>query len=103
MKDSKGVSGSLLQADNTTGKLRLVFFSTFNYAEIPFGPDRPVRLKRQRGVDQIANRPHPAESSDDRFTYEKKIIERFGGQHELDLIVPPPPASALPPPSTTTH
>jgi hypothetical protein len=44
-----------------------------------------------------------AESSDDRFVYEKKIIERFGGQHELDLIVPPPPASALPPPSTTTH
>jgi hypothetical protein len=27
-----------------------------------------------------------AESSDDRFAYEKKIIERFGGQHELDLI-----------------
>jgi len=33
----------------------------------------------------------------------KKIIERFGEQQELDLIVPPPPASALPPPSTTTH
>lgn len=41
-----------------------------------------------------------AESSDDRFTYEKKIIERFGGQHELDLIVPPPPVPALPPPET---
>ncbi len=34
-----------------------------------------------------------AESSDDRIGYERKIVERFGGQHELDLIVPTPPAS----------
>jgi hypothetical protein len=32
-----------------------------------------------------------AESSPDRYTYEKKIIERFGGQQELELV---PPASS---------
>jgi hypothetical protein len=32
-----------------------------------------------------------AESSDDRYGYENKITARFGGQHELDLIVPPVP------------
>ena len=37
------------------------------------------------------------ESSDDRYGYEKKIIDRFGGQHELDLIVPPaPPPQSVP-------
>jgi len=36
-----------------------------------------------------------AESSDDRFGYEKKIVERFGGQQELDLVLPPPPAQSL--------
>jgi hypothetical protein len=39
-----------------------------------------------------------AESSADRYAYEKKIVERFGGQHELELIVPPP-LPQLPPPS----
>jgi hypothetical protein len=35
-----------------------------------------------------------AESSQDRYTYERKIVERFGGQQVLDLIVPAPaPAS----------
>jgi hypothetical protein len=32
-----------------------------------------------------------AESSNDRWAYEKRIVERFGGQQELDLIVPSPP------------
>ncbi|HEV7877716.1 MAG TPA: P63C domain-containing protein [Bradyrhizobium sp.] len=31
-----------------------------------------------------------AESSPDKQTYEKKIVERFGGQIELELVVPPP-------------
>ena len=31
-----------------------------------------------------------AESSQDRYTYERKIVERFGGQQELPLIVAPP-------------
>lgn len=31
-----------------------------------------------------------AESSPDRTTYEKKIVERFGGQQELDLYIPKP-------------
>jgi hypothetical protein len=31
-----------------------------------------------------------AESSPDKFTYENKIAERFGGQKELELIVPTP-------------
>jgi hypothetical protein len=35
-----------------------------------------------------------AESSSNRATYENKIVERFGGQQELELIVPAPPASA---------
>jgi hypothetical protein len=32
-----------------------------------------------------------AESSPDKFGYEKKIVERFGGQQEFELVVPPPP------------
>jgi len=32
-----------------------------------------------------------AESSADKFGYEKKIVERFGGQQEFELVVPPPP------------
>ncbi len=31
-----------------------------------------------------------AESSPDRYTYERKIAQRFGGQQELELIVTPP-------------
>ncbi len=31
-----------------------------------------------------------AESSPDKFTYENKIAERFGGQKELELAVPTP-------------
>jgi hypothetical protein len=31
------------------------------------------------------------ESSVDKFAYEKKIVERFGGQQEFELVVPPPP------------
>jgi hypothetical protein len=33
-----------------------------------------------------------AESSPDKFAYEKRIVERFGGQQEFELVVPPPPA-----------
>jgi hypothetical protein len=33
-----------------------------------------------------------AESSQDKFAYEKKIVERSGGQQEFELVVPPPPA-----------
>jgi hypothetical protein len=36
-----------------------------------------------------------AESSSDKFVYENKIAERFGGQKELELIVPTP--SVIPP------
>jgi hypothetical protein len=41
-----------------------------------------------------------AESSSNRIAYENKIVERFGGQQELELIVPSPsaPASELPTP-----
>jgi hypothetical protein len=39
-----------------------------------------------------------AESSPDKESYEKKIVQRFGGQQELELVVPIP-ASASPPPS----
>jgi P63C domain len=31
-----------------------------------------------------------SESSQDRLTYEQKIVERFGGQQELDLVMPSP-------------
>jgi hypothetical protein len=36
-----------------------------------------------------------AESSKDKFVYENKIAERFGGQKELELVVPTP--SVIPP------
>jgi hypothetical protein len=41
-----------------------------------------------------------AESSPDRYTYERKIADRFGGQQELELIVPakePPPVDSAGP------
>lgn len=34
-----------------------------------------------------------AESSSDKFAYERRIVERFGGQQELELVVPVPPAA----------
>ena len=37
-----------------------------------------------------------AESSMDQHAYEKKIVERFGGQHELELVVPS--VTSVPPP-----
>ncbi len=38
-----------------------------------------------------------AESSPNRYEYEHKIVERFGGQHELDFMAPSPSsASPLP-------
>jgi hypothetical protein len=39
-----------------------------------------------------------AESSATRYAYERRIIDRFGGQHELELVAPSL-SSALPPPS----
>jgi hypothetical protein len=47
---------------------------------------------------QIGRVLEMAESSPDKQTYENKIVERFGGQHELDLVMPEP-SSASPPPS----
>lgn len=40
-----------------------------------------------------------AESSDARHDYENKIVVRFGGQHELDLVVPNPSIASEPPSS----
>jgi hypothetical protein len=37
-----------------------------------------------------------AESSSDKYAYENKIAERFGGQKELELVVPTP--SGIPSP-----
>ena len=37
-----------------------------------------------------------AESSPDKLSYERRIVQRFGGQQELDLVVPPAP----PPPES---
>jgi hypothetical protein len=37
-----------------------------------------------------------AESSPDRYTYERKITQRFGGQQELELVVPGPKADTDP-------
>ena len=39
-----------------------------------------------------------ARSSLDKFTYKNKIAERFGGQKELELMVPRP--SVIPTPKT---
>jgi len=38
-----------------------------------------------------------AESSPDKAAYERKIVERFGGQQELDLLAPNPATASLPP------
>jgi hypothetical protein len=39
---------------------------------------------------QLGRMLEMAESSPDKFTYENKIAERFGGQKELELAVPTP-------------
>ena len=39
-----------------------------------------------------------AESAPTRHAYESRIVERFGGQHELELLAPMP-STASPPPS----
>jgi hypothetical protein len=36
------------------------------------------------------NRPNGLETGQCRKTYEQKIVERFGGQQELDLVIPAP-------------
>ena len=33
-----------------------------------------------------------AESSLDSLSYESKVVKRFGGQQELELVLPPAPA-----------
>jgi hypothetical protein len=38
-----------------------------------------------------------AESSSDKATYERKIVERFGGQQELDFLAPNPSTASQPP------
>ena len=38
-----------------------------------------------------------AESSPDKLSYERKIVERFGGQQELELMAPNPSNVSLPP------
>lgn len=38
-----------------------------------------------------------SESSADKYVYERKIVERFGGQQELDLALPPTPSSSIGP------
>jgi len=38
-----------------------------------------------------------ADSSPTRFAYEKRIVERFGGQHELELEAPSSPTASQPP------
>ncbi|WP_342239955.1 P63C domain-containing protein [Inquilinus sp. OTU3971] len=43
-----------------------------------------------------------AESSSDRYAYENKVVERFGGQHELDLVIPDT-HTTLPPPGGQTR
>jgi hypothetical protein len=35
-----------------------------------------------------------AEPSPEKQIYEGKIVERFGSQHQLQLVLLPPPASA---------
>ena len=38
-----------------------------------------------------------AESSPDRLLYENKIVDRFGGQKELELVAPSPASVSQPP------
>jgi len=65
---------------------------------------RYVQADGRRVVNEIgarARRMHlgrvleMAESSADRYSYERKIAQRFGGQQELELVAPSPePPSA---------
>src|ERR1700733_1013858 len=50
---------------------------------------RALRIQLGRGLEM-------AESSPDKFTYGNKLAERFGGQKELELMVPRP--SVIPTP-----
>jgi hypothetical protein len=45
----------------------------------------------------------PAESSPDKYAYENKIAERFGGQKELELVVPTPSSVPKPEPQEAAN
>jgi len=40
--------------------------------------------------------PEMAESSSDKWTYERKIAERFGGQQEFEFVIPNAPVQERP-------
>jgi hypothetical protein len=62
---------------------RTIFASTTTCLEIVKIGARALRIRLGRVLEM-------AESSPDKFAYEKKIVERFGGQQEFELVVPPP-------------
>ena len=74
------------------------------YSELPalFPPPTATRaggpglVCRGRSYGREGRVPEMAESSPDKYAYENKRAERFGGQKELEFVVPTP--SGIPAP-----
>ena len=65
------------------------------FATVPAEKSCELRVRGTRALRiQLGRVLEMAESSPDRYAYENKIVERFGGQQELELVVPPPPPAA---------
>jgi hypothetical protein len=45
---------------------------------------------RERSASHIGRVLEMAESSPSKYDYEKKVVDRFGGQQELELVTPSP-------------
>src|SRR5580704_3187980 len=69
-------------------------FSKRGHPQIQKGPLRERRGRKgpvpKTGHYDFQNRPNGLETGQCRKTYEQKIVERFGGQQELDLVIPLP-------------
>jgi hypothetical protein len=80
LAQSNGKVLELLRALKSKGDQKAKLFQFLNKIGA-----RALRIQLGRVLEM-------AESSPDKFAYEKKIVERFGGQQEFELVVPPPPA-----------
>ena len=69
-------------------------FSKRGHPQIQKGPVGERRGRKgpvpKTGHYDFQNRPNGLETGQCRKTYEQKIVERFGGQQELDLVIPAP-------------
>jgi hypothetical protein len=73
--------------------LEFALEKTRNGLAMPYDRERVWQLAlsgRAKNTTNPSRSLEMAESSPDRYTYERKFVSRFGGQQELELVVPSP-------------